>query len=309
MNKNISIFDRKSVKLHRDRAAKNLMANDFLLVESAERLVERLEDFTRSFPVALDLGCHGGEIVRCLSGRGAIRTFIQTDLSFSMANLARNQHKLTVVCDEEALPFSDSHFDLILSNLTLHWVNDLPGTLIQIRRMLKPDGLFLAALLGGETLNQLRTALFEAEIELEGGLSPRVSPLIDVRDLGNLMTRAGFSLPVVDSDTVTVSYSDPLKLLRDLRGMGETNANNDRRRAFSRSGTILRACEIYLDKFSNSDGQIPATFEILTMTAWAPSPNQQKPLRPGTAVHSLADVLNDPVTTNSQKQGETDTEP
>ena len=195
MTENIKIFNRTAIRRNRDRAAKNLRSHDFLFVESAERLTDRLRDFPRSFPLALDLGCHGGELARCLAGRDKIKTLIQTDFSPSMAQLAATQQEPAVVCDEEALPFVESKFDLVLSNLSLHWVNDLPGTFIQIRRALKPDGLFMAALLGGRTLNELRTALYLAESELEGGLSPRVSPLIDVRDLGNLMTRAGFALP------------------------------------------------------------------------------------------------------------------
>ena len=181
--------------------------------------------------------------------------------------------------------------DLVLSNLSLHWVNDLPGALIQIRRALKPDGLLLATLFGSNTLQQLRIALCQAETPLESEFNTRLSPLPDVRDLGNLMLRAGFALPVVDLDTITVSYSDPLRLLRDLRGMGETNATNGRRLNFSRRTTILRACEIYLKTFTDADGRIPATFEILTLTGWSPSQNQQKPLKPGTAQIPLAEAL------------------
>ena len=291
MTENIVVFNRSAVRRNRDRAATTLAEHDFLFVESANRLADRLQDTTRSFPLALDLGCHGGELARCLTGQGGIKTLIQTDVSYSMANLAATRQKPTLVCDEETLPFIDAQFDLVISNLSLHWINDLPGTLVQIRRALKPDGLFLAALLGGATLHQLRTALYLAETELEGGISPRVSPLIDIRDLGNLLTRAGFALPVVDADTITVFYSDPLKLLRDLRGMGENNANKDRRRTFSRRNTIQRACEIYIDKFSEANSEIPATFEILTITAWAPSSNQQKASKPGTARTRLADAL------------------
>ena len=287
----LNTFNRTAVQRHRDRAAKNLSEHDFLFVESAERLADRLDDINRAFPLALDLGCHGGDLARCLAGRGGIKSLVQTDLSSSMAKLATSTKEPTMVCDEEALPFVECHFDLVLSNLNLHWVNDLPGSLVQILNTLKPDGLFMAALFGGSTLHELRTAMYQAETELENGLSPRVSPPIDVRDLGNLMVRTGFALPVVDADIVTVYYSDPLKLLRDLRGMGETNASNDRRRTFSRRSTIQRACDIYLDTFATKEGKVPATFEILTITAWAPSPNQQKPLKPGTAKIPLADAL------------------
>ena len=285
------IFNRTAVRQHRDRAAKNLMDHNFLFVESAHRLASRLEDINRSFATVLDLGCHGGELAHRLAENFDIQTLIQTDLSPSMAALAKTDEFPTVACDEEALPFAEASFDLVLSNLSLHWVNDLPGTLIQIRRALKPDGLLLATLFGSNTLQQLRTALYQAETQLESEFNTRLSPLPDVRDLGNLMLRAGFALPVVDLDTITVSYSDPLRLLRDLRGMGETNANNGRRLHFSRRTTILRACEIYLKTFTDADGRIPATFEILTLTGWSPSQNQQKPLKPGTAQIPLADAL------------------
>lgn len=287
----MTVFNRTAVRRHRDRTATKLSSHDFLFRESAERLVDRLDDMTRSFPLALDLGCHGGELARALGGRGGIETLIQSDLSPVLATLANREGAPALAGDEEALPFAKMSFDLVLSNLNLHWINDLPGMLIQIRRALKPDGLFLAAALGGDTLHELRTSLFRAETEIEGGVSPRFSPLIDVRDLGNLLARAGFALPVVDAETVTVSYGDPLKLLLDLRGMGETNANKDRRRNFTRRATLLRACEIYLETFADAAGRIPATFEIITMTAWAPDPSQQKPLKPGSAQLRLADAL------------------
>lgn len=287
----MTVFNRRIVRRRRDRAAAALGEHDFLFRESAERLADRLDDVTRTFPLALDLGCHGGELTRALGGRGGVETLFQADLSPAMAALAGRAGGPALACDEEALPFADATFDLILSNLSLHWVNDLPGALVQVRRALKPDGMFLAAALGGDTLHELRAALYQAETEIEGGLSPRFSPLIDVRDLGNLLTRAGFALPVVDAETLTVSYEEPLKLLRDLRGMAETNANKDRRAGFSRRATVLRACDIYTERFADSDGRIPATFETLTMTAWAPDPSQQKPLKPGSAASRLADAL------------------
>ena len=291
MIESMNVFNRAAVRHHRDRAATKLSAHDFLFAESAERLADRLDDVTRSFPLALDLGCHGGELARALGGRGSIETLIQSDLSPALAALANEKGGPALASDEEVLPFAEMSLDLVLSNLSIHWVNDLPGMLVQVRQALKPDGLFLAAVLGGNTLHELRTSLFEAETEVEGGVSPRFSPLIDVRDLGNLMTRAGFALPVVDAETVTVSYSDPLKLLLDLRGMGETNANRDRRLTFTRRATLTRACEIYLETHADAAGRIPATFEIITMTAWAPDPSQQKPLRPGSAQSQLADAL------------------
>ncbi len=196
-----------------------------------------------------------------------------------------------VQADEEALPFADQSLDLVVSGLALHFVNDLPGTLLQVRRALKPDGLLLAAMLGGTTLTELRTALLAAEEEIEGGASPRVAPFADVRDLGALLQRAEFALPVADAETVTVTYAHPLALMRELRGMGAANALLHRRKAPLRRATLGRALEIYADRFGLANGRIPATFEIMTLTAWAPHESQQKPLQPGSAKVRLADAL------------------
>jgi SAM-dependent methyltransferase len=288
MSESITIFNRRAHRRHRDRAAEKLGDHDFLLAEVGERLADRLDDVKRDFPLALDLGCHTGGLKRLLGGRGGIETLIQSDLSFEMARRAAGPR---LAADEEALPFAAASLDLVISNLSLHWVNDLPGTLLQIKRALKPDGLFLAAMLGGETLKELRHALGQAEMAEEGGLSPRLSPLAGVRDLGNLLGRAGLAMPVVDADTITVSYADPLKLMRDLRGMGESNAVQARRESFSRRRTVMAAAAKYRDTFSDETGRMPATFQVLYLTAWAPSPNQPKPLKPGSATLSLADAL------------------
>jgi NADH dehydrogenase [ubiquinone] 1 alpha subcomplex assembly factor 5 len=188
-----------------------------------------------------------------------------------------------------------------VSGLRLQLVNDLPGALVQIRRALKPDGLLLAALLGGNTLVELRTALLAAEEELEGGVSPRVAPFADVRDLGALLQRAGFALPVVDSDTVTVTYADPLALMRELKAMGAGNALVARKRLPLRRATLMRAVAIYRDRFGLPGGRVPATFEIVTLTGWAPHESQQKPLQPGSARTRLADALG----TREQSAGDT----
>ncbi|MFO1145663.1 MAG: methyltransferase domain-containing protein [Rhodospirillales bacterium] len=281
------VFDRRSVRQHRDRAAKTLPDHDFLLREVGERLLDRLDDVRRSFPLALDLGCHRGELGTMLAGRGGIETLVQCDLSEAMVRAATD---LRAVADEEALPFADGSFDLVLSAMSLHWVNDLPGTLLQLRRILRPDGLLLMALLGGETLKELRRALADAEIAGEGGLSPRVSPFADVRDIGNLLQRAGFALPVVESDTITVSYGDPLSLLADLHGMGESNAVLHRRKTLMRRKTLLAALQRYRDGHGH-DGRVPATFQVIFAVAWAPDQTQPQPLRPGSAVARLADAL------------------
>jgi SAM-dependent methyltransferase len=197
-----------------------------------------------------------------------------------------------VAFDEEALPFGDGSLDLVVSGLALQFVNDLPGTLVQVRRALKPDGLFLAALIGGETLTELRQSFAAAESEVEGGLSPRVAPFADVRDLGGLLQRAGFALPVTDVDRVTVRYGTPLALMHDLRRMGATNVLVERRRQVLRRATLMRMLEIYASRFADADGRIRATFEIVWLSGWAPHDSQQKPLKPGSAQRRLAEALN-----------------
>jgi SAM-dependent methyltransferase len=288
----INVFDRRLLRRRRDRAAAGFADHDFLFREVAARLADRLDDITRRFPCVLDLGCHDGTLGRALAGRGGIETLVQADLSPAMVARAQAAHGgPALVLEEEALPFAAGSFDAVFSLLGLHWVNDLPGALIQLRRALKPDGLLLAAMFGGDTLIELRQSLMQAEIDTVGGAGPRVSPFADLRDAGGLLQRAGFALPVVDADTVRVTYADPLALMRDLRGMGETNALNDRPRQAGRRDVFTRAAEIYRDRFAGTDGRIPATFQIITLTAWAPAPTQQQPLTPGTAKSRLADAL------------------
>jgi len=294
MNDDRAPFDRKSVRAHRDRAAENIGEHDFLLGEVAARLSERLDDIKRDFARVLDLGCHGGALGERLAGRNGIETIVQCDLSPAMVRQAAVNNRgfaLGLAADEEFLPFNDGSFDSVLSNLSLHWVNDLPGALIQIRKVLKPDGLFIGAMLGGETLAELRQALMEAELANEGGVSPRVSPFADVRDAGDLLLRAGFALPVADSDRITVTYPDALSLMRELRAMGEANAVRSRRHGFSRRVTLLQAASLYETRHADQEGRIPASFEIVYLGAWAPDESQQKPSRPGSASRRLADAL------------------
>jgi NADH dehydrogenase [ubiquinone] 1 alpha subcomplex assembly factor 5 len=290
----LDVFDRRAVRRHRERAAGTLTAHDFLLREVAGRLAERLDDVTRRFALALDLGCHDGALGRALrqnGGRGGIETLVQADLSPAMASKAAEEGGPALAADEEALPFAAGAFDAVFSLLSLHWVNDLPGALLQVRRALKPDGLFLAALLGGETLKELRAALVAAETEAEGGAGPRVSPFADMRDLGALLQRAGFALPVADVDNITVHYPDALTLMADLRGMGEANALNGRRKGFSRRTTLLRAAQLYGERHAGADGRLPATFQVVYLTAWAPHESQPRPLAPGSAKTRLAEAL------------------
>jgi len=218
----------------------------------------------------------------------SIPATVTADLSLAM--LARRPGAC-VACDEEALPFAAASLDLVVSCLALHWVNDLPGALVQIRRALKPDGLLLAALVGGDTLFELRECLAAAEAELEGGASPRVAPFADVQALGALLQRAGFALPVADLDRHVVRYAHMLELLRDLRRMGATNVLLERRRAPLRRATLARAAARYAERFADADGRIRATFEVISISGWAPHESQQKPLRPGAARVRLADAL------------------
>jgi SAM-dependent methyltransferase len=284
---NITLFDRLAWRRHRERAARQGCV-DFLHAEIADRLIDRLDDVGRQFRTVLDLGTHHGALSRALALRPGIECIVAIEPALPFL---RRGAGLPVAADPELLPFGRHVFDLALSALALHWVADLPGALIQLRRALKPDGLLLAALLGGATLAELRTALFEAELAEEGGVSPRVSPTADLSDAAALLQRAGFALPVADADTITVTYPDLPALMRDLRGMGETNALQARRRTTLRRATLARAAAIYAERFGRADGHIPATFEILYLTGWAPAPTQPKPLAPGSAARRLATAL------------------
>ena len=287
----MTVFDRPLVRAHRDRAAAKLDQHDFLFREAADRLIDRLTDVNRHFDLGLDLGCHSGQVARKLAGLGKVDQLVQCDLSPAMAAAANAPATPAVAADEELLPFAEGVFDLVVSNLSLHWVNDLPGALIQVQRALKPDGLFVAAILGGDTLWELRRAIIEAELELLGGAAPRVSPFAGNRDIGALMQRAAFSLPVVDLDTIRVAYGSPLALLSDLRGMGETNAVVARNTAVPPRTLWPLVSSKYEALFGQPDGTVPATFDVITMTGWRPHESQQQPLRPGSARHSLAMAL------------------
>lgn len=283
----MNVFDRRAVRRHRDRAAATIGEFDFLTGHVADQILDRLDDVRRDFRDVLEIGGRDGALSRRLVGRKGIGRAVSCDLSPSMARLAENG----VAADEEALPFAAGAFDLVVSNLSLHWTNDLPGALIQAGRVLKPDGLLLATLLGGDTLHELRRAMMEAEMEVAGGVSPRISPFTEVRDAGGLLQRAGFALPVVDSDTLTVTYENAFRLIADLRGMGETQANLNRDPRPPKRGFWPAVARHYHEMFARPDGRIPATFQIITLTGWAPHESQQKPLRPGSAESRLADAL------------------
>lgn len=284
-------FEPRLVRQRKQRAAKGFAEGAFLHARAAEDLVERLEAIPREFSRALALG-GGGAFSRALAGSSAktrIGTVVEADLAAG-----------DIIADPEHLPFGDAAFDLVTSPLALHTVNDLPGALIQIRRALKPDGLMLAALFGGETLNELRLSLIEAESEITGGAAMRVAPFADLQDIAGLLQRAGFALPAADRDLVVVRYADPMRLLADLRAMGETAALSERSPRNLSRRILARAFEIYRQRFADPDGRVRATFEILTATGWAPHESQQKPLRPGSAKARLADALQ----TKEQSAGE-----
>ena len=295
MSSNPIIFDRQLLRARRQRAQRR-GASDFLVERVADEMAERLSVVLRQFDLAVDLGTAGGAVRRALAASGKVGAVVTAN---SLATPAPAS-TLAVVADEEALPFRDGALDLVVSALSLQFANDLPGVLVQIRRALRPDGLLLAALLGGDTLTELRQAFAEAEAQVEDGISPRVAPFADLRELGALLQRAGFALPVTDVDRVSVRYASPLALMHDLRRMGATNVLTERQRKPLRRATLMRMLEIYGARFADPDGRVRATFEIVWLSGWAPHESQQQPLRPGAAQHRLADALG----TKEQPAGE-----
>jgi NADH dehydrogenase [ubiquinone] 1 alpha subcomplex assembly factor 5 len=283
MSDEMRVFDRAAVRRHRDRAAVTVGAVADVLGEVADRLLDRLDDIKRDFAVALDVGGRG-VVAPLLAARGM--RVVSCDLSPSMAGLQAGG----VAADEEFLPFAAASFDLVVANLSLHWVNDLPGALIQLRRVLKPDGLFLASVPALGTLGELRAALTKAEAALTGGAAPRISPFPDLPDCAGLLQRAGFALPVADLDEIGLMYADPFALLRDLRAAGETNAVRLRDRRTPPRDLFPLA----LAGLASDAGRVRASLRLAMLTAWAPAPSQPKPLARGSATMSLADALNTP---------------
>jgi SAM-dependent methyltransferase len=281
------IFDRRLLRMRRRRAVAMSPAT-FLLDRVADDITDRLATVLRRFDLAVDLGTPGEAVHLALAGLESIGAIVATDADAERLVAHRG---LGVAADEELLPFRDGALDLVVSALSLQFANDLPGTLIQIRRALKPDGLFLAALLGGETLTELRQSFAAAESEVEAGASPHVAPFADLRELGALLQRAGFALPVADVERVTVRYATAFALMHDLRRMGATNVLVERRRAPLKRATLLRMAEIYAQRFADADGRLRATFDIVWLSGWAPDVSQQQPLRPGSARTRLADAL------------------
>jgi SAM-dependent methyltransferase len=298
MADNPMIFDRALLRRRRRRAAA-LGPVTFLLDRVADDLAERLATVLRHFDLAVDLGTPGDAVRNVLMRLDSVGRIVAADV---MPDAARGE--IVVAADEEALPFGDATLDLVVSALALQFVNDLPGVLVQICRALKPDGLFLAALLGGETLTELRQSFAEAESDIEGGVSPRVAPFADLRDLGALLQRAGFALPVTDVDRVTVRYDSVFGLMHDLRRMGATNPLLARRRTPLKRATLRHMAEIYAQRFADDDGRVRATFEIIWLSGWAPHPDQQQALKPGSAKARLADALGTREISTGEKAGE-----
>lgn len=259
------IFDPRRVALHQRRARE-----DFLLREMLARLADRLQDINRTFPVALDIGSHG-LLADYLPASAGVEKLMQAAFS-----------------EAEIIEGFEGECDLIVACGNLHWINDLPGALVQMQRLLKPDGLLLAMLPGGETLTELRTSFEAAEMEMTGGLSPRISPFVDIRDAGALLQRAGFALPVADSELLEIQYNHPLKLLHELRNMGQSNALMASQKTFTPCSLMMRMCDIYMDRFSNEEGRIMATFDLLTLTGWKPHASQPKPAKRGSGTTSLS---------------------
>jgi SAM-dependent methyltransferase len=275
------IFDRRLLG-SRQRRALARGAPDFLLVRAADDLLDRLLTVKRGFPRSLDLGALAEHFSKAIVASGRAQPLRASRLGGD------------VIADEEALPFAPASFDLVVSGMSLQWVNDLPGVFSQVRRVLAPDGLFLACLPGGASLVELRVALAQAEEEIVGGASPRVSPFVDVRDMGALLQRAGFALPVSDVDSFTLRYDSVLALMADLRAMGAANVLVKRASRPLRRDVLARTAQIYADRFSDPDGRVRASFEIVWISGWAPHESQQKPAKRGSATMRLQDAIKQP---------------
>ncbi|MEO1198471.1 MAG: methyltransferase domain-containing protein [Pseudomonadota bacterium] len=290
-----AVFDTRLIRAHLDRAtATGRGEADYLLAAASEELADRLDLILRQFELGVDVTAvttHGAQALAA-SGKvsGTLCLAPTSRIAGSLVSHASSSTRIAAA-DPETLPLASETCDLAVSLLGLTLVNDLPGALVQVRRALRPDGLFLAALLGGNTLSELREVLLTAEAEGVGGVSPRIAPFADLRDMGALLQRAGFALPVTDVQTLTVRYGSPLTLLQDLRSMGATNPLLARSRTPLRRDVLMRAMALYQERFSDSDGKVRATFDIIWVSGWAPHDSQQKPLRPGSARTRLADAL------------------
>ncbi len=298
------LFDAAGLAARARRAAAAGPEADFLRVRAAEDLVERLAAVNRPFPRAAILGSGRGLFAEALRGRAGAERLVQVErFEAAAAHAAAAAPFAETLVADGAAALGEGAFDLVVSGLALHREDDPVGQLVQMRRALAPDGFLIAAVFGGRTLHELRAALAEAEIALEGGLSPRVAPMADIRDLGGLLQRAGFAMPAADADRLTVEYADPFALMRDLRAMGEANALAARRRGFTRRATLVEAARRYAEGFATAEGRVPATVEIVWLAGWAPGPDQPTPKRPGSASARLADALGVPEIRTGAKAG------
>jgi NADH dehydrogenase [ubiquinone] 1 alpha subcomplex assembly factor 5 len=288
MSEDRELFDRVLLRRRRARFASEMSKHEALLAHVAAEIAERIGAILRDFPLALDLGAYHGVLGRAVAALPSGGDMIYAE---SVPALAALCPRPSLVCDEELLPFKDESLSLVVSGLALHRVNDLPGALVQIRRALRPDGLFLGAALGSRSLQELRHVLIEAEAERHRGASPRVAPFADVREYGALLQRAGFALPVTDAELLNVTYRSPRELMREIRALGGGNVMATRRKTPLPPGTLERAEEIYRERYGSPEGRIAASFEIVYLTGWAPHASQQKPLAPGSAKQRLADAL------------------
>ncbi|MAP94169.1 MAG: SAM-dependent methyltransferase [Ponticaulis sp.] len=288
-----SVFNRQHVRSRRSRASSSYQQVEFIKSRVLEDIEDRILSTGRKFSRALCLGGYSEAVETMMAPY--CETLITTDFSAS-----RLQAGQSVAVDEEWLPFAEHSFDLIISPLALHWVNDLPGTLIQIRHCLKPDGFFIAAMPGGASLHELRQVMLQAETDIRGGADMRVSPFADALDMSGLLQRAGFTLPVSDRDRLTIRYDNIFKLFQDLQNAGETHAPDGQRNPLSQR-ILMRAAELYQSEFADADGRIRATLDLVWMTGWSPHDSQPKPKRPGSARASLAEALG----TKERSAGET----
>lgn len=276
----MSVFNRHHIALNRLKSLETVEKADFLFTHAGRVLCDRVSDITRDFDTGILMGARYSETF--ITALSKIKNLYTTDLV--------SNKETHFISDEEVLPLKHSSLDIILNLMTLHTINDLPGALIQIRQALKPDGVFLGAMLGGETLHEIRHLLQQAELETLGGASPRLFPFADKPQMGGLLQRAGFALPVVDSDILTVSYKDSFSLFQDLKNMGETNALAERYKSLTPKSFFIKVEEL-IAPLKDKDGRFEVSFEIIYLIGWAPHASQQQPLRPGSAKKSLADAL------------------
>ncbi|XP_074660535.1 arginine-hydroxylase NDUFAF5, mitochondrial-like [Tubulanus polymorphus] len=289
------VFDRKAKRNQRNRTAflKNYEDYDYIKEEFGFRLYDRICDIKRQFNLMVELGCGRGHIAKHITADIVTDRIIQCDWAEQVLNQAAISKEVKTekrIVDEESIPFEPNSIDIVVSNLSLHWVNDLPGSLKQINNCLKEDGVLIGSMFGHETLFELRVALQQAELELEGGFGIHVSPFAECTDIGRLLNQAGFTLITLDLDALVVSYPSMIELLQDLKGMGENNCTLNRKTHLHRK-TVKRAAEIYQEKFGNEGKEsIPATFEVIHFIGWKPHPSQAKPAKRGSGQMSIKDL-------------------